>query len=87
MSWPHVSTEATSKYDKHSNLFLKAFPWLFPGGVGDYNQYREEKLSVIEWAKRLVLYQEVDFQKTKCGDVLLSIFRKDARISRPVVFC
>jgi hypothetical protein len=39
MSWPHVSTKATSGCDKHSKLFPEAFPWLFPGGIGDYNQY------------------------------------------------
>jgi hypothetical protein len=56
MSWPHPSTEATSKYDKHSNLLSKAFPWLCLKGVGDYGQYsREEKLSVSEGARQLVL--------------------------------
>jgi hypothetical protein len=45
MSLPHISAKATTEQDKHSNLFLKAFPWLFPGGIGGYGQYIEEKLS------------------------------------------
>jgi hypothetical protein len=39
MSWPYVSDKPVSEYDKHAHLFCKAFPWLFPGGVGDYSQY------------------------------------------------
>jgi hypothetical protein len=57
MSRPHILTEATSEYDKHSNLIPKAFPWLFPGEA--------EKLSITEWAKRLVLYQDGQFAKDK----------------------
>jgi hypothetical protein len=65
MSWPYVSDKPVSEYDKHSNLFCKAFPWLFPGGVGDYYQYREEKISAAEWAKRMVLYKDGRFAKDK----------------------
>jgi len=50
MSWPYVSDKPVSEYDKHAHLFCKAFPWLFPGGVGNYSQYQEEKMSAAEWA-------------------------------------
>jgi hypothetical protein len=65
MNWPYVSDKPVNEYDKHANLFCKAFPWLFPGGVGDYGQYREEKLSPSEWAKRMVLYKDGRFAKDK----------------------
>jgi hypothetical protein len=65
MSWPYVSEKPVSEYDKHSHLFCKAFPWLFPGGVGDYGQYREEALSAAEWARRMVLYKDGRFAKDK----------------------
>jgi hypothetical protein len=65
MNWPYVSEKPVNEYDKHANLFCKAFPWLFPGGLGDYGQYRDEKLSPSEWAKRMVLYKDGRFAKDK----------------------
>jgi hypothetical protein len=65
LNWPYVSEKAVSEYDKHQHLFCKAFPWLFPGGVGDYSQYREEKLTPSEWARRMVLYKDGRFAKDK----------------------
>jgi hypothetical protein len=66
MSWPYVSHKPMSEYDKHSNLFCKAFLWLFPGGVGDYyGDYQEEELSTAEWVRRMVLHKDGRFAKDK----------------------
>ena len=65
MEWPYVSKEAVSEYESTSNLFPKAFPWLFPGGIGDYKSYKDEKLDVGKWAKRLLYYQDGRFAKDK----------------------
>jgi len=65
MNWPYVAREAITEYDNESNLFPKAFPWLFPGGLGDYKAYKEEKTMVSEWAQRMLLYEDGRFAKDK----------------------
>jgi hypothetical protein len=30
-----AAKEALSEHDADQRLFVKAFPWLFPGGIGD----------------------------------------------------
>jgi hypothetical protein len=54
-----------SECDVNSGLFAKAFPWLFPGGRGDYHQFRNTKLAVGDWAKNLVLCEDGRFAKDK----------------------
>jgi hypothetical protein len=41
LPWPYVSPDPVNEYDTTEKLFCKAFPWLFPGGVGDFNDYRD----------------------------------------------
>ena len=65
MPWPYVAREAVTEYDTESNVFPKAFPWLFPGGFGDYRHFREEKLTVSDWARRMLLYEDGRFAKDK----------------------
>ena len=65
MPWPYVSPDPVSEYDEDANLFPKAFPWLFPGGTGDFFQYREEALTASNWIKRMVLYVDGRFAKDK----------------------
>lgn len=38
IAWPSTSANAVSEYT-YSNLFVKAYPWLFPGGFGDASSY------------------------------------------------
>ena len=35
--WPYVSDEPVSEYDSSIKIFCRAFPWLYPGGIGDIN--------------------------------------------------
>ena len=64
--FPWVSEVPVDEYDKDECLFAKAFPWLFPGGLGDVNGYcDEEKLSIDGWAKKLLLYKDGRFAKDK----------------------
>lgn len=64
MFWPHVSEVAVSEYTSES-LFPRAFPWLFPGGTGDFKDYRETELTVAEYAKNLLYYYDGRFAKDK----------------------
>jgi hypothetical protein len=65
INFPYVSQTPVSEYDTNSGLFSKAFPWLFPGGRGDFHQFRDTKLTVSDWAKNLLLYEDGRFAKDK----------------------
>jgi hypothetical protein len=65
LQWPYVSPDAINEFNHEESLFCKAFPWLFPGGVGDFNDYRERNFSETEWAKRLLQYEDGRFAKDK----------------------
>ena len=65
MNWPYTSSEALSEYGSEVNLFCKAFPWLFPGGVGDFSQYHHEKVDFDEWSRRMLCYEDGRFAKDK----------------------
>ena len=64
INFPYVSEDPVNEYS-NEKLFCKAFPWLFPGGYGDFNQYREEKISVMEWINNLVYYYDGRFALDK----------------------
>ena len=38
INWPYTENKALSEFGDEINLFCKAFPWLFPGGIGDFSQ-------------------------------------------------
>ena len=65
MQFPYVSTDASNEYDAEANIFCKAFPWLFPGGVGDVNGLYRTPISPTDWAHRLTLYEDGRFAKDK----------------------
>lgn len=64
VDWPFVDQQAINEYTD-DDLFPKAFPWLFPGGVGDFNHYRKHKLDVNDWIKMLLHYEDGRFAKDK----------------------
>jgi hypothetical protein len=65
INFPYTDPKPVSEYDTNSGLFPKAFPWLFPGGRGDFYQFRKTKLTVTDWVKNLVLYEDGRFAKDK----------------------
>jgi hypothetical protein len=65
INFPHMDPNPVSECDVNSGLFAKAFPWLFPGGRGDYHQFRNTKLTVGDWAKNPVLHEDGRFAKDK----------------------
>lgn len=52
----------TSEYDSTEQVFVNAFPWLFPGGIGDVYDIRRGKVKDIHsWATHLIRYQDGRF--------------------------
>ncbi len=56
MKWPKISSDPLNEYEFKCNVFSLAFPWLFPGGYGDFCDERKETISVNEWCKRMIYY-------------------------------
>ena len=42
IEFPYASPAPINEYDEENSLFTRAFPWLFPGGIGDFDQFREK---------------------------------------------
>ena len=64
--WPSISDTAISEYDASINLFACAFPWLFPGGVGDFREeHKNKSITVGDWAEQLLYYRDGRFVEDK----------------------
>lgn len=62
--WPHVGTNAVSEYADPC-LFPRAFPWLFPGGVGDFRQQHDVSIDINDWISLLLRYEDGRFAADK----------------------
>ena len=61
VDWPTVDDRPVSEYGDRK-IFANAFPWLFPGGIGDV---RDHKGDMTEWGKMLLYYEDGRFAKDK----------------------
>ena len=62
VNWPQTSRIAVDEY--HNNVFVNAFPWLYPGGIGDINdQHPEYRIEESQWARTQLRYFDGRFQK------------------------
>jgi len=62
VDWPAISSDAVSEYgDKR--IFVNAFPWLFPGGIGDIKDFPSKNLS--DWGKMMLYYEDGRFASDK----------------------
>jgi hypothetical protein len=51
-----------SEFDSTEQIFVNAYPWLFPGGIGDvYDPRRGKVKSLIDWAQHLLHYHDGRF--------------------------
>ena len=65
IDFPYVSEVPVSEYDTTIKLFCKAFPWLYPGGRGDFNDYSEFDEDIDTWMERLLYYFDARFARDK----------------------
>ena len=62
INWPQTSRTAVDEY--RNNVFVNAFPWLYPGGIGDINdQHPEQHIEESQWARTQLRYFDGRFQK------------------------
>lgn len=60
INWPSTEQKAVHEFDG-VKLFLAAFPWLFPGGVGDISECDSKHIS--EWGSNMLKYFDARFLK------------------------
>ena len=65
MDFPYVSADPVDEFDETQKIFCLAFPWLFPGGVGDFNDYQEIAISLDDWIDNLLYYYDARFASDK----------------------
>ncbi len=65
VTFPYAAKEALSEHDADQRLFVKAFPWLFPGGIGDYHDHQQHQMTVNEWIQRCALCMDGRFAMDK----------------------
>ena len=64
INWPEFSDKAISEYGE-KKIFCMLFPWLYPGGNGDYNEERKHKVTPKEWAKQQLFLKDGRFAEDK----------------------
>jgi len=64
INWPTIHSDAISEYGE-AKVFCMAFPWLFPGGIGDYNSPRKHTLHVHNWANNLLYFEDGRFAEDR----------------------
>ena len=62
LEFPYVAADPISETE---GIFVKVFPWLFPGGRGDYGDLVDRKYTMQEWACDLIHYQDSKFAEDK----------------------
>lgn len=58
IQFPYASPRHMNTYEEDNSLFTKAFPWLFPGGIGEFGQFRNNNLIMRDWARRMFYYED-----------------------------
>jgi len=62
VDWPCISDKAVSEFGD-TRIFVNAFPWLFPGGIGDAKDWPNKNLN--QWGKQLLYYEDGRFASDK----------------------
>jgi hypothetical protein len=74
--WPTREIKPISEFSQ-IKIYCLAFPWLFPGGIGDIKDHREFEMEASEWVQHLLFYEDGRFAKDKlwCFFMLNYIYR------------
>ena len=61
VQWPSTGSVAISEFSS-TRIFVRAFPWLFPGGLGDPKDFKGD---LNKWGEYLLFYEDGRFSKDK----------------------
>lgn len=81
INWPTIDPTPIDEFDSSNRIFCKAFPWLFPGGYGDFVDFVPEGTKnkhIGQWGEQLLYYEDGRFAKDKffCFFALNYILRR-----------
>lgn len=62
VQWPNCGPVPINEFTT-KRLFARAYPWLFPGGIGDLQDFPNQNLR--EWGRNMIYYQDGRFTKDK----------------------
>lgn len=62
VKWPNCGPVPVNEFTT-KRLFARAYPWLFPGGIGDVSDFPEG--AAKQWGKNLLYYEDGRFTKDK----------------------
>jgi len=62
--WPTREIKPISEFG-NTKFFCLAFPWLYPGGIGDIKESRLFDIEISDWAQNLLYYHDGRFAKDK----------------------
>jgi len=62
LHWPPREVKPISEFSD-TKIFCLAFPWLFPGGIGDIKESREFDIDLSDWAQNLLFYEDGRFAR------------------------
>ena len=80
VQFPYASPIPINEYDEENSLFTRAFPCIFPGGLGDFGQFRDKKMNVADWARNILYYEDGRFAKDRIWYFLHWILSQGKRI-------
>ena len=64
VDWPMLSPNAVDEFSD-MRIFVNAFPWLFPGGIGDPKDYPRSRGHLGEWGKHMLMFEDGRFARDK----------------------
>lgn len=65
ISFPYVSPEPIDEFDSNLKIFALAFPWLYPGGIGDCNDQVTKKQPLKQILTQQLEYFDGRFAKDR----------------------
>jgi hypothetical protein len=69
INWPAFGKSHISEYGKKMVLCM-LFPWLYPGGNGDFNESRTVNINIKDWARQQLFLDDGRSMKDKTGDFM-----------------
>lgn len=64
INWPTISSLPVNEYST-TKIFARAFPWLYPGGVGDIKDHEKPERVLNDWGKMMLYHRDGRFATDK----------------------
>jgi hypothetical protein len=76
VNFPDIDASPISEWDKTQKIMCMAFPWLFPGGIGDVQDFPGKYMA--DWGSMMLYYEDGRFER----DSMFCFFAQNYLIRR-----